>query len=185
MQNDLDEAQANALRAEERASKAESQSHDVLQSAEHRIHATNLRFAEYKKQAAVAQEQSTRSEEDLRREIATLRGKIAVADEQAQGDKRLFHMLTGMQRRDFMSAGCESSSHEFRHRSSGFAFRISIPDMQRESEVTYEMMNLGTAVGRLPEYFEDESISFSSSQLSAFFSKMLNPLQKCPPLKKS
>ena len=185
MRSDLDEAQANALRAEERACKAESQSHDVLQSAEHRIHATNLRFAEYKKQVASAQEQSTRSEEDLKREMSNLRGKVAVAEEQAHRDRLLFQMLTGMQRRDFIAGGRESSAHEFRHGRSGFAFRVSIPDMRNESEVTYEMMNLGSAVGRLPEYFEDESISFSSSQLSAFFSKMLHPLQKCPALRKS
>ena len=179
MKRALEDAKASAMQSEERASKAEEQSHDVLTSAEHRIHATNLRFAEYKKKAEAALESGSKSEDGLKNDISDLKTKVSKFEEASKREGRLFQMLTGMQRRDYTSGA--STVHQFVHPKSGFSFRISVPDIHNECEVSYEPIKMGRASGRLPEYFEDEVLSFSSSQLSAFFAKMLNPLQKCPP----
>ena len=181
VKRDIEEARENAFRSEERASKFEAQSHDVLQSAEHRINAANLRFAEYKKKMESVQRNATQYESDLKNEISTLRGKVAMLEERSNQESRLFQLLTGMQRKDYTSSGA-STTHQFVHQRSGFSFRLNIPDIHNECEVSYEPLKLGNAMGRIPEYFEDDGISFDAKQLSAFFSKMLQPLQKCPPL---
>ena len=139
-----------------------------------------MNHREYKKKVESAQGYASQCEVDLKSEISSLRAKVAVLEERANQETRLFQLLTGMQRRDYTSGA--STTHQFMHKNTGFSFRLSVPDIHNECEVSYEPLKLGSAEGRIPEYFEDDGISFESQQLSAFFSKMLQPLQKCPPL---